>query len=100
MTVFRNEGQWDASNVEFQDGRILAYDKVHRTAAMQYIDYGLGVWNQRAFDVVPETGSCDLADSQQGDASQGSSRGSRSAERFYEIGSMSGLEETRKYLAG
>ena len=43
MTVFRNEGQWDTSNVEFRDGRILAYDKVARTPAMQYIDYGLGV---------------------------------------------------------
>ena len=28
MTVFRNEGQWDTSNVEFRDGRIVAYDKV------------------------------------------------------------------------
>ena len=54
MTVFRNEGQWDTSNVEFRDGRILAYDKAHRTAAMQYIDYGLGVLDRRAFDVVPE----------------------------------------------
>ena len=31
MTVFRNEGRWDTSNVEFRDGRILAYDKVDRT---------------------------------------------------------------------
>ena len=53
MTVFRNEGQWDTSNVEFHDGRILAYDKLHRTPGMQYIDYGLGVWDHRAFDVVP-----------------------------------------------
>src|ERR1700722_9297284 len=25
MTVFRNEGKWDSSNVAFDDGRILAY---------------------------------------------------------------------------
>ncbi len=31
MTVFRNQGQWDKSNVEFSDGRILAYDKVTQT---------------------------------------------------------------------
>ena len=40
MTVFRNEGRWDTSNVEFHDGRILAYDKVARTPVMQYIDDG------------------------------------------------------------
>ena len=33
MTVFRNEGQWDTSNVEFEDGRILAYSKTNRTSA-------------------------------------------------------------------
>lgn len=41
MTVFRNEGQWDASNVEYAGGRILAYDKQQRTGRMQYIDWGL-----------------------------------------------------------
>src|SRR5262245_13052359 len=27
MTVFRNDNQWDTSNVVFRDGRILVYDK-------------------------------------------------------------------------
>src|SRR5262245_20898503 len=27
MTVFRNDGQFDASNIEFADGRIVRYDK-------------------------------------------------------------------------
>ena len=44
MTVFRNDDQWDRSNVEFADGRILAYDKTQRTLAMRHIDYGLGVF--------------------------------------------------------
>src|ERR1035438_2538585 len=34
MSVYRNEGLWDASNVEFTGGRILAYDKANRTPAM------------------------------------------------------------------
>ena len=100
MTVFRNEGQWDASNVEYRDGRIIDYDKKHHTAAMQYIDYGLGVWNHRAFDVVPETGSYDLAEVSKEMLSRGELAGFEVTERFYEIGSMCGLDETRKYLAG
>ncbi len=28
MTVFRNDGQWDTSNVEFQHGKIVTYDKL------------------------------------------------------------------------
>ncbi len=50
MTVYRNEGRWDSSNVEFAGGRILAYDKKNRTARMQYIDYGLGVFRREAFE--------------------------------------------------
>ena len=55
MTVFRNEGAWDTSNVEFHDGLILAYNKVARTERMRYIDYGLGVLDARALEAVPET---------------------------------------------
>ena len=100
MTIFRNEGLWDASNVEYHDGRIINYDKNHRTAAMQYIDYGLGVWNHRAFNSVLETGSYDLAEVSKVMLLQGELAAFEVTERFYEIGSMSGLEETRKYLAG
>ena len=32
MTVFKNEGQWDTSNVEFNGHEIAAYSKKHRTA--------------------------------------------------------------------
>src|SRR5947209_5920718 len=27
MTIHRNEGRWDSSNVEYSEGRIVAYDK-------------------------------------------------------------------------
>ncbi len=58
MTVYRNQGRWDASNVEFAEGRILAYDKENRTTRMQHIDYGLGVFHAAAF---AETKHADLA---------------------------------------
>ena len=43
MTVFRNEGKWDTSNVWFEEGRIRRYDKRERVPEMRYIDWGLGV---------------------------------------------------------
>lgn len=100
MTVFRNEGQWDSSNVEYHDGRIIAYDKQHRTPGMRYIDYGLGVWDFRAFDVVPLAGSCDLAWLSKEMLVRDELAGFEVSDRFFEIGSSSGLEETRKYLTG
>ena len=48
MTVYRNESQWDTSNVEFVDGRIVAYNKKLRNPRMRHIDYGLGVLHAAA----------------------------------------------------
>jgi len=99
MTVFRNEGQWDSSNVEFRDGKIWAYDKGMTTKSMQHIDYGLSVWDQRAFDTVRKREICDLAGVYQEMLQLGQLAGFEVTQRFYEIGSMAGLEETRRYLA-
>ena len=43
MTVFRNEGRWDTSNVLFDGVRVVRYDKRAPTPDMRYIDYGLGL---------------------------------------------------------
>ena len=99
MTVFGNEGRWDTSNVEFRDGSILAYDKVERTPAMRHIDYGLSVFDRGAFAVVPAAGSHDLAAVCQEMLRRGELTGLEVAERFYEIGSIAGLAETRKHLS-
>ena len=99
MTVFRNQGRWDNSNVEFHGHRILAYDKNHRTERMQYIDYGLGVFHREAFDIVPTGAAFDLAAVYQELLRQGKLAGFEVMDRFYEIGSAVGLEETRKYLS-
>jgi hypothetical protein len=66
---------------------------------MQYIDYGLGNFDALAFDVVPETGSDDLGTVYQEMLEHGQLTGFEVRERSYEIGSVVGLEETRRHLA-
>jgi MurNAc alpha-1-phosphate uridylyltransferase len=99
MTVFRNAGRWDTSNVECVDGRLVAYDKHHPTARMHYIDYGLGVLHCAALMAVPEAQPYDLATLYQELLAQGALAAYEVGQRFYEIGSFTGLEETRQYLA-
>src|SRR5262249_43922479 len=48
MTVLRNAGRWDASNAVYEDGRVIAYNKVNPTAEMDWIDFGLGGLETRA----------------------------------------------------
>ena len=99
MTVFRNEGIWDTSNVEFENGRILAYDKKHRTERMSFIDYGLGCFERRAFAGIAPDDVYDLAQIYQELLNRGELAGYEVFERFYEIGSPAGIEELSAYLS-
>ena len=98
MTVFRNENRWDPSNVVFQDGQILRYDKRKRTPDMQYLDYGLGLFQAAAFQRYAGQERFDLADVYADLLAAGQLAGFEVTQRFYEIGSPAGLEETRRLL--
>ncbi len=99
MTVLGNEQRWEPSNVELADGRILAYDKKDRTTRMRHIDYGLGVFHKQAFDLVTSDEPYDLATLYQELLRRNQLAYFEVFQRFYEIGSPRGLEETRQYLA-
>jgi NDP-sugar pyrophosphorylase family protein len=98
MAVFRNEGKFDSSNVEYRDGSILRYDKKGRTAAMRHIDYGLGAFRADVFTALPDGEVCDLATVYQNLLAAAELTAFEVPERFYEIGSVSGIEETAVYL--
>ena len=100
MTVFRNEGRWDTSNVRFEDGAIKTYDKEQRTPEMRYIDYGLGVLDPIALSRWPAGKAFNLADVYQQLIAQGELAGYEVHQRFYEIGSPEGLAELDAMLRG
>ncbi len=98
MTVFKNEGAWDASNVEFEGGRIVRYDKRERTHAMRHIDYGLGAFRASVFAERPAGTAFDLAEVQRGLVAKGALAGHEVFQRFYENGSHAGLAELETLL--
>jgi NDP-sugar pyrophosphorylase family protein len=98
MTVYRNDGRFDSSNVLFADGRIRMYDKIRRVPGMRHIDYGLGALSRSAFDGVPEEGPVDLLVIYQNLLARDELAGLEVFERFYEIGSPAGLADTRRYF--
>jgi NDP-sugar pyrophosphorylase family protein len=98
MTVFRNEGRFDTSNVWFEGGRIRLYDKKAGEPRMSHIDYGLGLFRPDAFAGFPRDEPVDLADVQKALLAQGELAGYEITERFYEIGSPAGLAELDRKL--
>jgi len=99
MTVFHNKNKWETSNILFKSGQILVYEKQKRTPDMRHVDYGLGVFRSEALNDYPEDKALDLENVYKGLLLKGQLASYEVTSRFYEIGSPSGLEETRKYLA-
>jgi len=97
MTVFRNEGRWDPSNVLFDGKRIVRYDKRHPTEDMKFIDYGLSILNGDIFSAA-RAEVFDLSDLYATLAGEGRLAGFEATTRFYEIGTPSGLAEADSYL--
>jgi N-acetyl-alpha-D-muramate 1-phosphate uridylyltransferase len=100
MTVYRNEGRWDSSNVLFREGCILLYDKKNRTPAMQHIDYGLGVLSADSLYEYQENSYFDLEKVYQSLLQRNLLEGYEVTKRFYEIGSVAGINELRALLSG
>ena len=98
MTVYRNEGRYDKSNVEFDGTRVLRYDKRNRTPEMQHVDYGLGAFWRGVFALIPQGEVRDLASVYQGLLGRGELAAFEVHERFYEIGSPDGLKDTAEFL--
>ncbi|MDE3067174.1 MAG: nucleotidyltransferase family protein [Verrucomicrobiota bacterium] len=98
MTVYRNEGRFDASNVVFRNGEIVVYDKKHRSPEMRHIDYGLSVFKAAALGNFPAGSPFDLAEVLAELVRQRQLAGYEVRERFYEIGSPAGLAELETLL--
>lgn len=102
MTVLKNRGAWDRSNVIFREGELELYQKglPQTPAEMTYIDYGLLGLSSSLFDpesvrsllgAVPE--KWDLADLLTVLSRRKELQGYEVFERFYEVGSFEGLQD-------
>jgi len=98
MTVYRNEGRYDTSNVVFRDGVVVVYDKKSRQPEMHHIDYGLSLFQASVFNSYPADAPFDLAEVMGKLVREKQLAGYEVRERFYEIGSPAGLAELETLL--
>ena len=98
MTVYRNEGRYDTSNVVFRDGEIAVYDKKNRPPEMRHIDYGLSLFKASVFKSYSAGQPFDLAEVMGGLVRERQLAGYEVRDRFYEIGSPAGLAELESLL--
>ena len=102
MTVYRNRGRWETSNAVFADGRVVLYQKglVDPPPEMQFVDYGLSALQSPVVvEMVPAGAPSDMADAFAALSRAGRLAGYEAAERFFEIGTPSGLSDLEHHLA-
>jgi NDP-sugar pyrophosphorylase family protein len=98
MTVLKNQNAWDKSNVHFEGGVVVEYNKRQPRPEMAHIDYGLGVMSAPTLMEHAEGEVFDLADIYHQLSLAGDLAGFEVRERFYEMGSPDGLAQTEAYL--
>lgn len=103
MTVFHNQGRWDASNVRYRDGMVELYQKGHpnpASAGLTFVDYGLSVMLRSEIEErVPPGMVADLAATYHDLSVAGRLAGYEVSERFYEVGSIQGIQDLEAALA-
>ena len=100
MTVHRDPDGLEIPNTVYEDGAVLLYRKGAPVKAMRHVDYGISVLTRTVIrDFVPAHASVDLADVFHALSTRGLLAGFEVAERFYEIGSPTGLADLERYLS-
>jgi len=99
MTVLHNADRWDKSNVLYEPGRVVEYNKLAPKPSMHYIDYGIAVLSSTVFNEDARDSVLDLADVYHALSLRGELAGYEVHERFHEIGSHAGLTETIAFFS-
>ena len=99
MTVFRNEGNWDSSNVRIDGDKVIHYSKQTKSGEADHIDYGLSAFNRSVIEeyrdaVMP----LDLSVILERLVAEGGLAAHEVSERFYEVGTAQGLRDLEVFL--
>lgn len=96
MVVYRNQNNYEKSNVLIKDSKIL-YSKKGSLKNPQHIDYGLSIFHSSNFETYNQD-HFDLSLVQEDFSDRGELQYHVSKERFYEIGSFEGINKLEKIL--
>lgn len=98
MTVYNNAGKWDSSNVIFKNNILEYYSKKNKIESMNYIDFGIGILAKQHFKNRMLGENFDLSEIYEKLSLEQKLIGFEVFNRFYEVGSFSGIEDLSNYL--
>lgn len=101
MTVYKNEGKFDISNVVFNSDNFILYDKKCLTKnpkEFTYIDYGFSILFRDTISNIPQNQKYGLDQLLHKISLENKLKGIEVHNRFYEIGSIEGLKDFTNWI--
>jgi NDP-sugar pyrophosphorylase family protein len=98
MVVYKNQNRFDKSNVLIAEGLVKIYDKTLEGENLEYIDAGLSILKKEVLSLVPEDKPFDLQELYKALISEQEMSAYEVKQRFYQIGSLEGLEEFKNLV--
>jgi NDP-sugar pyrophosphorylase family protein len=98
MTVYKNNNQYDSSNTVIRDEYVIKYNKRQKTNDMNYIEYGVNLFKKEILSRIPQDNFYELGDVFNSLVEDKQLLAYEVTDRFYEIGSLNGLADFKKYI--
>lgn len=99
VTVYRNENKYVQSNLKIEGKYIAKYVKGDGKN-LEYVDYGLSYWDAQVFLDAALSDRFDLQEVYSGLISKRELHCFKVDQRFYEVGSIAGIEELTNFIGG
>jgi len=100
MTVYQNYDQYDRSNTAVKDGLVTKYNKTVKDEDMVYIDYGVSILSKKTLELIPLNRAYSLGEVFRELIERRELLAYEVKERFYQVGSLLGIEEFKEYITG
>ena len=98
MVVYKNYNHYENSNVTVNDGFVKLYSRSAKLPEMVYVDAGLYLFKKEVLKLIPDNRKTLLDGIFNRLAEQKELLAYEVSQRFYEVGSMSGLKDFEKFL--
>ncbi|MDI6814832.1 MAG: hypothetical protein QMC90_01940, partial [Dehalococcoidales bacterium] len=98
MTVYKNYDRYDRSNTIVEGGLVKRFSKREKTKDMVYIEYGANIFRKKVLELIPKDKFYSLDELFPRLIEKGELLAFEVKERFYEIGSPSGLKEFEEFI--
>jgi NDP-sugar pyrophosphorylase family protein len=99
MVVFRNDNRFDTSDIEVRDGLVVAYQKSPPLLNASFINHGLMALQRSTLAAIPEGSRMSLQSFLMPIIEHGELMAWETHQRFYEIGSASGIRDLETFFA-